>query len=148
MQQTISFLLANICKAHRQRANVLLSELGLHAGQEMLLMRLWEQDGRTQSEMSESMCVQAATLTTMLQRMESAGLMERRKDPDDQRVSRVFLTGAGKALKPSLDEVWQRLEGETLASLTLDERVLLRRLLLQVRDNLSADEAVALTSAA
>jgi len=72
----------------------------------------------------------------MLQRMEKAGFVERRPDPDDQRVSRVYLTEAGRAVRADVQQVWRQLEEEAFAGFTLEERVLLRRFLLHVRENL------------
>jgi DNA-binding MarR family transcriptional regulator len=72
----------------------------------------------------------------MLQRMEKTGFIRREPDATDQRVSRVFLTDAGHAVKGQVEQVWRTLEAETFANLTADERALLRRLLLHLRDNL------------
>ena len=57
----------------------------------------------------------------------------RRPDPDDQRVSRVYLTEAGRAVQGRVQAVWDQMEAETFAGFTPEERVLLRRFLLQLR---------------
>jgi DNA-binding MarR family transcriptional regulator len=69
--------------------------------------------------------------------MAKAGLVERRTDIEDQRVSRVYLTGEGWALREPVEEIWHELEEQSMVNLTLDERILLRRLLLQVYENLT-----------
>src|SRR5262245_5936389 len=92
MQESVSYLLVQICKAHRNYAESVLNELGLHTGQEIFLMQLWANEGLSQSQLADSICVQPATITKMLQRMESNGLIERRPDQEDSRVSRVYLT--------------------------------------------------------
>jgi DNA-binding MarR family transcriptional regulator len=73
----------------------------------------------------------------MLQRMEHAGLIERRPDPEDARVSRVYLTPRGRALEQPVLEVWKQLEAQTVAGLSVIEQALLRRLLMQMVANLS-----------
>ena len=73
----------------------------------------------------------------MLQRMERAGLIERRPDPEDARVSLVYLTERGRALEQPVLEVWKQLEAQTVAGLSATEQALLRRLLMQVSANLS-----------
>ena len=133
---SINFLLSRICRLHRARAHTLLEEIGLHRGQPFMLRALWEQEGRAHGELAEHMRVQPATITKMIQRMEKAGFVERRPDPTDQRVSRVYLTDAGRAIQAEVQEVWRTLEDETFAGFTLKERVLLRRLFLQMRENL------------
>jgi MarR family transcriptional regulator, organic hydroperoxide resistance regulator len=134
--ESLGYLMVQICKAHRNKAQELLTEIGLHVGQEMLLMQLGIGDGLTQSELADEICVQPATLTRSLDRLSRSGLVERRVDTEDQRVSRVYLTEAGRALGQSIEQVWDDLEALSFANLTGEERVLLRRLLLQVYANL------------
>jgi MarR family transcriptional regulator, organic hydroperoxide resistance regulator len=85
IEETLSYTLAQICKAHRTWADEVLAEVGLHVGQEMFLTQLWKQDGQAQSEMAANMCVQPPTVNKMLSRMENAGLVERRTDAEDNR---------------------------------------------------------------
>lgn len=136
--ETLGYLLAQICRAHRGKAQEHLSQIGLHTGQEMFLLRLWRKDGQTQSELADEICVQPATITRMIDRLNRAGLVERRADIEDRRVSRVYLTETGRALQESVESIWQDMEQQNFANLTLDEQVLLRRLLLQVYDNLGS----------
>jgi DNA-binding MarR family transcriptional regulator len=68
--------------------------------------------------------------------MEKAGLVERKHDAEDQRVSRVYLTETGRALQGDVERTWSRLEDEIFDGFTLEERVLLRRFFLQMRENL------------
>jgi DNA-binding MarR family transcriptional regulator len=139
MPESIGFLLGHICRANRALANDALTEIGLYAGQEMFLHHLWEQDGLTQSQLVEHMCVQPATISKMLDRMEKTGLVTRRADAEDSRVSRVFLTEQGKNLEHAVCDVWDQLEARVVAGLSTEERVLLRRLLLQVYENLTQE---------
>lgn len=134
---SISYLLVQTCKAHRALAEKLWSEIGLHVGQDMILRQLWPAEGCTQSELADRLCIQPATVTKMLQRMEQTNLIQRRGDPDDQRVSRVYLTEHGRALLQPYEEAWARLEQTLVEGLSLEERVLLRRLLMQLQNNLS-----------
>ncbi len=133
---SMDFVLANICHLHHTRVHQLLEALGLYRGQPMVLQALWEQEGLTQTGLAERMNVTPATMTKMLQRMEKTGFIQRRADPDDQRVSRVYLTEAGRAVRSQVEEVWKTMETETFTGFNQEERLLLRRFLLQIRDNL------------
>jgi len=135
--ESIGYLLVQTCKAHRALAEKLWAEIGLHVGQDMILRQLWPAEGCTQSELADRLCIQPATVTKMLQRMEQTQLIERRSDPEDQRVSRVYLTEQGRSLCQPYHELWDRLEQQAIRGLSVEERLLLRRLLMQVRDNLS-----------
>ena len=137
IQDYIGFQLLQVHKAHRARAEAALNRLGLHTGQEMLLLQLWIEEGIPQSKLAACMGVEPPTATKMLQRMEHAGLIERRADPEDARISRVYLTERGRALEQPVLAVWQQLEAQTVAGLSSIEQALLRRLLMQVAANLS-----------
>ena len=132
----IDFLLAQVCRLHHARAHTLLEGLGLYRGQPPMLHALWEQEGLTHGELAERLHVQPATITKMIRRMGKAGFLERRSDPEDQRISRVYLTDAGRAIQAGVKQVWRTLESETFAAFTLEERVLLRRFFLQMCENL------------
>ena len=134
--ESIDFLLAQICRLHHARAHTLLEELGLYRGQPPVLFALWEQEGATHGELAARLHVKPATITKMLKRMEKAGFVERRSDPADQRVSRVYLTDAGRSIRNEVEQVWRTLEDETFVGFSPEERVLLRRFFLQMRDNL------------
>ena len=75
-------------------------------------------------------------MSTTIQRMEAAGLVERRHDDEDQRVSRVYLTRKGRSVREDVEQVWDRIEEEVFVDFTPEELMLLRRLFLQMRENL------------
>ncbi len=136
LEESLDFLLAQVCRLHHARAHTLLEALGLYHGQPPMLHALWEQDGLTHSELAARLHVQPATMTRMVQRMEKAGFVERRSDAADERVSRVYLTDAGRAIQNKVKQVWHTLEKETFAGFSAEERTSLRRFLLQMRENL------------
>jgi MarR family transcriptional regulator, organic hydroperoxide resistance regulator len=131
-----SFLLVQLSRAHRQRAETALNEIGLYTGQEVFLMHLWRQDGLTPSQLAEQLGVQPPTVAKMLGRIEKSGFIRREPDAEDARVSRIFLTEAGKKLEQPVLQIWQELEDRTLRGLSEVEIALLRRMLLQMQENL------------
>jgi DNA-binding MarR family transcriptional regulator len=139
ISETTGALLVQICRAHRNKAQELLSRIDLYPGQEFLLVSLWPQDGLTHTEVAEHLCVQPATISRMLDRLVKTGLVQRRTDAEDQRVSRVYLTEKGRELLDPIEQTWQELEEISVANLTIEERLLLRRILLQVYKNLNGN---------
>jgi MarR family transcriptional regulator, organic hydroperoxide resistance regulator len=134
--ESLDSLFAQICRLKHARIHTLLETLGLYRGQPSVLQALWEQEGLMHTDLARRLQVQPATITKMLQRMEKAGFVERRPDPDDQRVSRVYLTEPGRSVRAGVQQVWRQLEEEAFAGFTLPERVLLRRFFLDIRENL------------
>lgn len=135
--ESISYLLTEVCKLRRARSEHLLAEIGLHTGQEMFFVSLLAEEGLSQSELAERLHIQRATLTNMLHRLEERSLVERRGDPTDQRVLRIYPTDRGRDLRDRLQAVWEEAEQQTIRGLSAEERVILRRLLLQVYQNLN-----------
>jgi len=135
-QNTLDFLLAQVCHHHHFRTNTLLEAIGLYRGQPLVLFALWDQEGLTHTELAERLQNTPATITKMIQRMEKAGFVQRRPDANDQRVSRVYLTEAGRAIQARLQAIWDTMEAETFAGLSDEERLLLRRFLQHIRQNL------------
>jgi DNA-binding MarR family transcriptional regulator len=137
---SVDALIAQVCRRHYRRAHDLLEEIGLYRGQPPLLRALWADDGRTHSELADRLHVRRATITKMITRMEEAGFVTRRKDLEDRRVSRVYLTAAGRDIQERVQEVWRQLEGEVLAGFTPHECDLLHGFLTRIRDNLEMPE--------
>jgi DNA-binding MarR family transcriptional regulator len=134
-----SYALARTCHLLRRRVHALMRGAGLHRGQQFVLRALWEREGYTQSELAHRTRVSPATITNMLQRMEKAGLVTRRQDTDDQRVSRVYLTDEGRHRQHAAEAAWRQIEDEAFAGFSTDEGALLCALLQRVRANLSRE---------
>jgi DNA-binding MarR family transcriptional regulator len=133
-----SYLIARICHVHRNLVQKKLSKYNLHVGQEMFLLPLWEQDGMNLTQLAERLCVQQATISRMLERIENGGLVTRVKDPEDGRVSLVYLTEEGRALLEPVTHLWEEVDAVMMKDFTSEERLLFRRLLIQVYANLSS----------
>jgi len=134
--ESIGFLLSQICRLEHARAHELLEDLGLYRGQHRILRALWTQDGLTHTELAGRSHVRPATISKTVQRMEKADLVRRKHDAGDQRLSRVYLTEAGRAVQGDVEQAWHGLEEELFAGLTAKERTLLRQAFLQIRGNL------------
>ena len=87
-----------------------------------VLIRLWERDGCTQSELSDDTFRDQPTMSRILAGMEQRGWLKRQVDPTDARVRKVYLTRVGRELKQKLVPVAERLVGRMLAG--IDERAL------------------------
>ena len=141
VKEMSGYALAKVCKAHRGNVGELLSEVGLHVGQEMVLIELWERDGLRGGELAERLGVEPPTVTKMIRRLESCGLVERRQDPQDARSFRAYLTKEGRSLEGPVARCWERVEERTFAGMSVGERRNFHRLLAKVRTNLDPNSA-------
>src|SRR5215208_4830004 len=132
IREYTSFVLAKVCKAHRAYVNTLLAEHGLHVGQEMVLLELWQEDGLRARELAVRLGVEPPTVTKMLRRLEGCGLVERSQDPADARSFRIHLTQKGRALEEPVARCWTQAEETELAGMSAGERRAFRKLLIRV----------------
>ena len=78
-----------------------------------------------------------ATITNSLQRLERHGLVKRRPDADDARISRVHLTEAGRQIQGAVERTWGELEAQAFAGFAPQERSQLAGFLRRVQENLA-----------
>ena len=102
-----------------------------------VLMFLWQQEGCSQAEIQEQLGLEGATVTGLVQRMTRAELVQRRPDPVDKRVQRVFLTERGRALEPVLGFLVEEVNVLACKDFTADEQAFFVRLLTRSLHNLT-----------
>ncbi len=133
---SLNFLLIEVCKLHYANSHDLLEQLGLYRGQPPVLQTLGRQEGLSHSELARQLHVKPATITQMIKRMEQAGFVQRRRDAEDERVSRVYLTELGRSIQGDLDRVLGIIEAKTFAGFSQVERELMAGFLSRMRHNL------------
>ena len=102
---------------HRARAAALLAPLGLHTGQEALVLELDRTGARIQAQLSEALGVEPPSITLMTRKLEASGHIRRKPAPSDKRASIVELTDSGKALARQVKQLWRALAEETVTGL-------------------------------
>lgn len=133
----VSNAIIRVTRLHRARARQLLREVGLHPGQELLLMHLWEAGPQRQIDLMRVFDTDSASMTRSVQRLERAGLVCRDTDPADRRVSRVQSTRAGRLLHDRIEGLWADLETTTTAGMSRQQTAELLERLAQAEDNLT-----------
>ena len=118
----VSWLIFAMARSHRALAAQLLADLSLYPGQELILMQLWDTDGRSQKELREMQRVDHSTINKSVRRLEAAGLVRREASPEDGRVALVFLTDKGRELETVTKAAWAELERRTVTGLSEAEQ--------------------------
>jgi DNA-binding MarR family transcriptional regulator len=120
---------------HRARAAELLAPLGLHTGQEALLLELDRTGPMIQAQLSEALGCEPPSVTLMARKLEASGHIRRKPAPTDKRASIVELTDSGKALADDVKRLWRDLGEETVAGLPAKTVAELPGLLQTLTDN-------------
>ncbi|MFC9281120.1 MarR family winged helix-turn-helix transcriptional regulator [Streptomyces collinus] len=113
----ISHAIFRLARLHRMFAGQLLRRIGLHPGQELVMMHLWELGPQRQADLVRLMDSDAATMTRTVRRLEQAGFVRRRPCATDKRASLIEPTAASHALRREVEQVWAQLEDLVAADL-------------------------------
>lgn len=113
-----------------------LAALGLTYPQYLVMVVLWEQENQTVKAIGEKLSLDSGTLTPLLKRLETAGLITRRRDTVDERQVLIGLTNEGRSMRERA-EVVPIAMGKAFGC-SMDEAQTLRSELITMRDNLVA----------
>jgi|SRR3954447_331915 DNA-binding MarR family transcriptional regulator len=136
VDDAIRELLDKISAQMRRDYSEMLRKLNLHVGQDNLLCKLWSNNGITQMQLTELLNCEPPTVTNMVKTLEKKGFVYRKKDQVDGRVSRVYLTEKGLAVREPISEIWSNQQDKLLIGLSGEERILLHKYLHQMEKNL------------
>ncbi len=137
MQETFHYLLM---ADHLMVQKALVSSVkdtGLTPGQPKILDFLMYHDGAIQKDIAKFCHIEPASLTAILNGMESKGYVERRNSGKDRRSLHVYLTETGKRYSARLSREFAKIESEALKGLSEEEVRQLRDLLSRVYENMS-----------
>ena len=112
----------------------LLDPLGLTYPQYLVMLVLWEADGLTVKQIGQRLRLDSGTLTPLLKRLQTAGLVRRERDAGDERQVRIGLTDQGQTLREKAEAVPLRVIEAT--GFTGEEVQALRGLFVRLRDRL------------
>jgi len=105
LDDQLCFALYHASRALTRAYAPLLDPLGLTYPQYLVLLVLWERDGVTVKALGERLSLDSGTLTPLLKRLAHQGLVSRKRGEDDERVVRIHLTAAGRALRAKAKKV-------------------------------------------
>ena len=107
LDNQVCFALYSASLAMTKLYKPLLDAIGLTYPQYLAMLVLWEQDGITVSALGERLFLDSGTLTPLLKRLETAELITRLRDAEDERRVRITLTANGRALRTPAEAIPQ-----------------------------------------
>lgn len=137
LDNQLCFSLYATAKEIIRRYKPLLDNFGITYTQYITLLVLWEKDGLKVKELGERLYLDSGTLTPLLTKLESKGLIAKKKDAKDSRETNVYLTDKGRELKEKIIVVPAAMGA--CVKLELDDLLLLQKLLKKVRNGLAAE---------
>lgn len=136
-QDTFGFLLSDAARLLRRRFDLAARAHGVSRAQWQVLFALSRNEGINQAGLADYLEVETITLCRMIDRLQEAGLVERRADPADRRAWRLFLTPAALPLFDELRAIGEKVVAEALEGMGEPARAALLDGLAAVRANLA-----------
>lgn len=137
--ESLTYLFSAFSTKFRDAFEKQMAAIGLHSGQVFILLSLWDNDGQSQAQLVKNLSVSAPTIYNMVIKLSSLDYLEIRKDPNDARIMRVFLTKKGLEIKPLVENECKLFEEKIFGILTETERmmcsILLQKLISTIFQN-------------
>ena len=132
----IGVAISDVARLLRTAFDRRVRRLGITRAQWLVLTRLHRHPGASHSELADMMEVEKATAGRMIDRLEANGWVERRAEPDDRRVKRVYLTAEAERVHRRIWHVAEATVDDALADLSTREAKQLMTLLLRIKRTL------------
>jgi DNA-binding MarR family transcriptional regulator len=116
LEDQLCFALYAASRAMTARYRPLLDAIGLTYPQYLVMMLLWEEDNQTVGQLGARLSLDSGTLSPLLKRLTTAGLVTRHRRVEDERSVAIALTDAGRELREKADAI----SGEIICALDLD----------------------------
>ena len=136
LDNQICFAVYSTAHAFNRIYKPLLDQLGLTYPQYLVMLVLWERDDVPVKFIGERLFLDSGTLTPLLKRLETAGLIRRTRSADDERQVLITLTPKGRALRDTARTVPHGVLAASACS--VDELVSMKNDLLALRDRLNS----------
>jgi len=126
--------------SHRNITAQKIRNLGLYAGQDIILLELLRRDHRSQSELVKTLQLDHSTVAKSARRLEKAEIVILSKSAEDKRVTLLNLTDKGKLLANQVAEIWGDIERIAFRNFDESEMIRFMRDIKLVTDNLSDND--------
>ena len=137
IENCLGFVANRLVKEFQRSFDEKLFQHGLTSAQFCVLIKLFEGDGLTQTELADRLYIENPTLVRTLDRLEASGLIERRRSPKDRRAYHVYLLPKGRGLRNVIEKAGGEMNKKAIEGLTPQEVNDVRRLLIHIWQNLA-----------
>jgi DNA-binding MarR family transcriptional regulator len=141
--EMFGFDVAETARAIRRDFDRRAATLGVTRAQWRVLVQLGVKGGQRQVDLAEALDVEPITLCRMIDRLEEAGLVERRRDEVDRRAWNIHMTDKARPVLAELHRLADQFHGDALAGISEEEQKQAVAVLARVRANLAAPDACA-----
>lgn len=113
---------------------------GFYAGQDQIMLALYNDDGQTPGQLAIRLGVRPPTITKTINRLQVQGVLEKKPSQDDARQAHVFLTDAGKETIRNIEKSVRKVDKQAFRGFDKKEQKALAKMLARIESNLSGAE--------
>ncbi|MGL6197988.1 MAG: MarR family winged helix-turn-helix transcriptional regulator [Lachnospiraceae bacterium] len=132
----LTVLMHKLLHMMKQQAAPLFKSIDLKTGGAGILFTLAKYGPMSQRELADKVGITPPSMTVALRKLENEGYINRRPDQNDQRIIRIEMQDKGNKCLASIRQAMKEVEGNMFVGFTQEERILLRRFLIQMYYNL------------
>jgi DNA-binding MarR family transcriptional regulator len=136
LENALSYLLRNVGMKYRYYAYNVLGKDRWGISQDLAIYHIAHNKKLNQKDLADKLCITPASVSVIVHRMESEGLLVRVPDEKDGRQFNLLLTEKGQSLVPQVRSSWSKIQEEITRGLSESEKTTLLRLLQKVEKNL------------
>jgi DNA-binding MarR family transcriptional regulator len=141
MKEQFGFYISDIGRMMRKHFDAATKDIGVTRSQWRVLLTIHRNPGINQGQLADRLEVEPITTCRMVDRLEQAGLVERRRDPSDRRAWQIILTDEALPIIDRIQEIADVKLAEAVTGFTPEEIATLTAMLGRLRDNLLEDPA-------
>lgn len=143
MTEALGFLIGDVARLMRRRFDTRAKQIGVTRPQWRTLSVLSRNEGINQGGLAELMEIEPITICRMIDRLEDAGLVERRRDPADRRAWQIYMTDKSRPLVTQLRDIGEQMFDEAMEGLNQSQRNTFKDTLELIRGNLGGMDSPA-----
>lgn len=136
---TLGFLVHDVARMLRSLIDRRVEKYNLTRAKWQALGVLDLKEGITQTELATALELERSTVGRLVDRLEKRGFLERRPDPEDRRIFRLYISDVAKPILNDLEHVAEEVRGLALAGLSDEDTAELKRMLKTVKENLARE---------
>lgn len=134
---TIGYLIADLSRLYGRVFDRRAAHLGLTRVQWRALKRIHQAEGITQTALADLMDMEPIAVGRVIDRLQKAGFVERRSDPNDRRVWRLHLSSQSTQIMDAIEQVSAGVREDSVAGVEPNELQIALKVLSQIRETLS-----------
>ncbi len=139
-ERSLGFLLHDVARLLRRAFDRRVKHIGLTRSQWFVLAHIHRSDGQTQTALAEELDMERAPLGKLIDRLEESGWLDRRPDPVDRRVKRIFKTAKIAPIMAAMTSVSESVYDDVLNGVSAEQREKFIDMLVLAKGNLLSQE--------